>query len=81
MKTITVNVQDNFVEEFLNIVKQYKDKIQLKKDKNLEYDLNFYEHQKELEEIRKNMKENESELISHEKLWGNINSHLNSLNK
>lgn len=74
MQTITVNVQDNFVEDFLNIVKQYK-------DKNLEGDLNFYEHQKELEKIRTNMKENENELVLHEKLWQNINTHLNSLNK
>ena len=43
MQTLTVNIQDNFVDDFLAIIDLYKDKIQLKKDKNLEYDLYFYE--------------------------------------
>jgi len=38
MQTLTVDIQDNFVEDFLTIVDHYKEKIELKKDKNLEYD-------------------------------------------
>jgi len=38
MQTLTVNIQD-----FLSIVEHYKDKIQIQKDKNLEYNPYFYE--------------------------------------
>jgi len=43
MQTLTVNIQDNFVQDFLTIIEHYKDKDKLQKDKNLEYDPYFYE--------------------------------------
>ncbi len=64
MQTLTVNIQENFLQDFLSIVEHYKDKIQINKDKNLEYDPYFYDRQKELQEIRKGIKDNERELIS-----------------
>jgi hypothetical protein len=66
MQTLTVNIQDNFVQDFLAIVKHYQEKIQIQKDKNLEYDPYFYERQKELQEIRNNIKNDNSQLISFE---------------
>ena len=66
MQTLTVNIQDNFVEDFLAIVEHYQGKIQIQKDKNLEYDPYFYERQKELQEIRNNIKNGNSQLISFE---------------
>ena len=66
MQTLTVNIQDNFVQDFLAIVKHYQGKIQIQKDKNLEYDPYFYERQKELQEIRNNIKNDNSQLISFE---------------
>ena len=43
MQTLTVNIQDGFIQDFLSIVEHYKGKIQIQKDKNLEYDPYFYE--------------------------------------
>jgi len=31
MQTLTVNIQDNFVQDFLTIIEHYKDKVQLQK--------------------------------------------------
>lgn len=66
MKTLTLNVQDSFVQDFLTIIDQYKDKVQLQKDKNIECDSYFYERQKELYQIRDDIKSGKSELISFE---------------
>jgi hypothetical protein len=66
MQTLIVNIQDNFVQDFLAIVEHYQGKIQIQKDKNLEYDSYFYERQKELQEIRNNIKNGNSQLISFE---------------
>jgi hypothetical protein len=38
MQSFTVKIEDGFVQDFLNIVAHYKDKIQLQKYENLEYD-------------------------------------------
>ena len=32
MQTLTINIQDNFMQDFLAIIEHYGDKIQLKKD-------------------------------------------------
>ena len=66
MQTLTVNIQDSFIQDFLTIVEHHKGKIQIQKDKNLEYDPYFYERQKELQEIRNNIKNGNSQLISFE---------------
>jgi hypothetical protein len=66
MQSFTVKIEDGFVQDFLNIVAHYKDKIQLQKDENLEYDPYFYERKKELETIRDDIKSGKSSLISFE---------------
>ena len=66
MQTLTVNIQDSFIQDFLTIVEHHKGKIQIQKDKNLEYDPYFYERQKELQEIRNNIKNGNSQLTSFE---------------
>ena len=64
MQTLTLQVQDNFVPNLLNLLKEFKNEVTIKKDKNLEYDQYFYERQKELEEIRNDIKSGNSQLIS-----------------
>ncbi|MFK5882646.1 MAG: hypothetical protein QM482_10595 [Sulfurospirillum sp.] len=72
MQTIKVNIQDSFLQDFLTFVDHYKDKIQIKnevsfkKDEKLVDDPYFYERQKELLEIRKNIKNGKSQLSSFE---------------
>jgi len=56
MQTLTVNIQDGFIQDFLSIVEHYKGKIQIQKDKNLEYDPYFYERQEELHQLRADIK-------------------------
>lgn len=80
MQTLTVNIQDNFVQDFLTIIEHYKDKVQLQKDKNLEQDPYFYERQKELEQDLQEVESGTAEMISHNDLWKNINNHLKTLN-
>ncbi|MEA1913838.1 MAG: hypothetical protein U9N30_00840 [Campylobacterota bacterium] len=80
MQTLTVNIQDNFVQDFLTIIEHYKDKVQLQKDKNLEYDPYFYERQKQLEQDLQEVESGTAEMISHNDLWNNINNHLKTLN-
>jgi len=50
MQTLTVNIQDNFVQDFLTIIDHYKDKVSLEKNVNLEYDPYYYERQKDLQQ-------------------------------
>lgn len=64
MQTITVNVQDSFVQDFLTIINKHKDKVQLQTDKNLELDPFFYERQKELHKLREDIKNGDMEMLS-----------------
>ena len=80
MQTVTLDIQDNFMQDFLNIIGNHKDKIQLKKDKNLESDPYFYERQKQLRQDLQEVESGTAEMISHDELWGNINNHLKTLN-
>jgi hypothetical protein len=79
MQTLTISVQDSFVQDFLQIIEQYKDKIQLQKDKNLEYDPYFYERQKELQQIRDDIKSGKTKMIDNETFWNDIEKHIETL--
>jgi len=61
MQTLTVNIQD-----FLSIVEHYKDKIQIQKDKNLEYDPYFYERKKQLHQDIDDIDSGQVEMLSQE---------------
>ncbi|HQR73394.1 MAG TPA: hypothetical protein PK330_02500, partial [Sulfurovum sp.] len=74
MQTLTVNVQDNFVQDFLTIIEHYKDKVQLQKDKNLEQDPYFYERQKQLQQDIKEIDAGNVQMISNEDFWGEIDT-------
>ncbi len=66
MQTVTVNIQDGFMQDFLTIVEHYKDKIQVQKDKNLEYDPYFYERQKQLKQDIEDIESGKIEMLSQE---------------
>ncbi len=66
MQTLTLDIQDNFMQDFQNIIEKYKDKITIKKDKNLEYDPYFYERKKDLEQIIEDSENGTMELLSQE---------------
>ncbi|MBN2825449.1 MAG: hypothetical protein JXQ76_09005 [Campylobacterales bacterium] len=72
MQTLTVHIQDSFLQEFLNIIEHYKGKIELQKDRNLEHDPYFYQRQKELHQDLKEIESGEAQMIEHDEFWANI---------
>ncbi|NKQ40226.1 MAG: hypothetical protein HF962_01480 [Sulfurovum sp.] len=49
MQTLTIEVKDDFMTEFMKMIDTVKDNVIVKKDKNLELDQYFYERQKDLQ--------------------------------
>jgi hypothetical protein len=81
MQTLTVNIQDNFVQDFLTIIDHYKDKVQLTKDKNLEYDPYFYERKEQLQQDIDDIDNGKVKMINNEDFWDEIDSFTESLQK
>lgn len=81
MQTLTVNIQDNFVQDFLTIIEHYKDKVQLQKDKNLEQDPYFYERQKQLQQDIEEIDSGNVQMITNEDFWNDIDTFAESLQK
>ena len=79
MQTLTVNIEDNFVQDFLTIIEHYKDKIQLKKDKNLEYDPYFYERKKQLQQDIDDIDSGKVEMLSQEQYDKEMSSFFTEL--
>ncbi len=64
MQTMAIQIQDDYVNDFINYVNNHSDSITITKNKNLEYDTYFYERQKELHKIRTDIKNEKNQLIS-----------------
>ena len=79
MQTLAVQVHDNYVQDFINYVNNHSESITISKDSNLKIDSYFYERQQELHQIRDDIKNGNIEMVSHEKLWGNIKNHLQTI--
>ncbi|WP_457744627.1 hypothetical protein [Sulfurimonas sp.] len=79
MQTLTLNVQDAFVQDFLTIINQYKDKVQLQKDKNLEYDPYFYERKKQLQQDIDDIDSGKIEMLSQEQYDQEVNDFFKTL--
>ena len=75
MKTLTLEVKDDFLAEFMKIIDTVKDNVVVKQDKNLELDPHFYERQKSLEQII----ESDSNTVSHNELWDKVHKHLEAI--
>jgi hypothetical protein len=71
MQTITLQIQDNYLSSFMNYIQNHKQNITISQDKNLELDPYFYDRQNELEQIRYDIKNGNSQLISFEDFEGN----------
>ena len=81
MQTLTVQIQDSFMQEFLNFVQERQENIHIEKDYNLEYDPYFYKRQRELYSIRNDIKNNKIEMIDHDDFWDDIDSFTDNLVK
>jgi len=79
MQTMAVEIQDDYVQNFMSYVNDHSENITIKKDQNLELDPYFYEREKELHQIRDDIKNGQIEMVSHETVWGNIKNHLKTI--
>jgi len=79
MQRLAVQVEDNYIQDFMNYVNNHSNSITISKDKNLEIDPYFSERQKELHQTRNDIKSGNIEMISHESLWGKIKNHLKTI--
>ncbi|WP_419677663.1 hypothetical protein ACN2EN_08560 [Aliarcobacter lanthieri] len=55
MRTISLKIEDSYLNEFINYVKNNSSKISIIKDSNLEYDPYFYERQVKLVKLREDV--------------------------
>jgi len=79
MQTIVLNIQDSFLEDFLEIVEQYKDKVQIKADKNLMYDPYFYDRKEQLQKDLIDIENGKINMLSQEEYRENLNIFMNKL--
>ena len=75
---ITVDVKDEFINEFMAMVESLKDKVTIKKDKNLELDPYFYERREKLQKIREDIASGKMETFDFESSIDNLIKELES---
>jgi 5,10-methylenetetrahydrofolate reductase len=66
MQTMTVQIEDNYVSDFMTYVNNHSENMTVFKDKNLEYDPYFYERKKELEQVIEECENGTMEMLSQE---------------
>ena len=81
MQTLSVQVQDAYMQRFMNFVKNSHSNIIVSKGKNLEFDPYFYERQKELHQIRDDIKSGKMEMLSQKQYDKEIEDFFANLNK
>ncbi len=81
MQTLTLQVQDNFVPNLLNLLKEFKNEVTIQKDKNLEYDPYFYDRQKQLQQDINDIDSGKVKMINNTDFWNDIDTFTESLQK
>ena len=66
MQTLAVQIQDNYVQDFMNYVNSHSNNITISKDKNLELDPYFYARKKKLHQIRDDVHNGSMRLLTQE---------------
>jgi hypothetical protein len=66
MQTMAVQIQDNYVQNFMSYVNSHSENITIDKDKNLELDPYFYERQKQLQQDIEDIDNGKAEMLSSE---------------
>ena len=66
MQTLSVQIQDDYMQKFMDFVKNSHSNITISKDKNLEFDPYFYERKKDLEQIIEDSENGTIEMLSQE---------------
>jgi len=83
MQTMAIQIQDDYINDFMSYVNNHSDRITITitKDKNLEQDSYFYERQKELHQIKNNIDNGKVEMIENDEFWDDIDSFVETLQK
>lgn len=81
MQTMAIQIQDDYINDFMNYVNNHSDRITIKKDKNLKYDSYFYERQKELHQIKNNIDGGKVKMIENDDFWDDIENFVETLQK
>ncbi|MFP4333382.1 MAG: hypothetical protein ACLFQJ_08775 [Campylobacterales bacterium] len=68
MQTMTVKIHESFMDEFIDFAKSHSDMIELSLDDKLSDDSYFYERQKKLHQIKADITNGKSNLITLEQL-------------
>ena len=63
MKTLTIDIQDSFLKEFLNFVQKNQNKILVRNSSDYE-DMYFDDRKKQLQKIREDIKDGKEKLYS-----------------
>ncbi|MGJ0331216.1 hypothetical protein [Aliarcobacter cryaerophilus] len=63
MKTLTIDIQDSFLKEFLNFVQKNQNKILVRNSTDYE-DIYFDDRKKQLQKIREDIKDGKEKLYS-----------------
>ena len=63
---MAIQIQDDYVNDFMSYVNNHSDSITITKDKNLEYDPYFYERQKQLQQDIEDIDNGHAEMLSSE---------------
>ncbi len=81
MQTMAIQIQDDYVNDFMSYVNNHSDSIIITKDKNLEYDPYFCERQKELHQINSNIGNGKVQMIENDEFWDDIDDFVETLQK
>jgi len=81
MQTLSVQIEDSYMQQFMNFVKESHSNITVSKDKNFEIDPYFYERQKELHQIRADVKSGKMKMLSEEQYEKEIEQFFLELEK
>ncbi len=81
MQTLSVQIQDDYMQQFMDFVKNSHSNITITKDKNLEHDPYFYERQKQLQHDIREIDSGKTTMIRNEDFWSDIDTFTESLQK
>lgn len=66
MQTLSVHIDDSYIQQFMKFVEDSHLKVTVSKDKNLDFDSYFYERKKDLEQIIEDSENGTMEMLSQE---------------
>ncbi|MEA3496692.1 MAG: hypothetical protein U9R42_11725 [Bacteroidota bacterium] len=79
MQTLTLDIQDSFMQDFQDFIEKYKDKVTIKKDKNIALDPYFYERQEKLHNARNEIKSGTAKMLSEKEYEKEMEVFFNNL--